>query len=133
MAKKNKIVLYKLLPFGNGFINPANIERGGTVWDPSTNKNPSELIFVGEINPDLVKQAPLPEGIIKVISASEMKKHFDELKNEQLKIYKRSLYKEQTDDLFIEAMREKILGNDTLWNEYLKKVEKIKSIKQVNE
>ena len=124
MANKNKIVLYKLQAFGNGFTAPPDIENGGVIWTHSNDVG--EIIFVGEIKKFKVDEKnKLPEGIIEVITATKKKKHFANLENEKLKLHKRKQFAKHADPLFIKALREKLLGDATAWKEYLKTVEKI--------
>jgi hypothetical protein len=126
MAKKNKIVLYKLQLFGTGFIAPPDIENGGTIWEFST--EPANVVFVGEMESSLLKDG-LPESILEVVTVAKKKKHFEELAEFNLKAIKQKLFVKYADPHFIQASREKLLGNDVKWCAYIKRVDKIKAVK----
>ena len=131
-TKKNKIVLYSLLPFGNGFTVPANIINGGSVWENLG--EPGDMILVGEMSGELFgKGKELPEGVIKVITKKTKINHFDNIAEKTLKAYKKSLYVKHTDPHFYQAIREKLEGDDKKWKAYTKRVKVLKAVNQIPE
>jgi hypothetical protein len=121
----NKIVLYKLIPFGKGFIKPAEVINGGRIWEQSNNIE--DTIFVGEI--ELSKGEELPEGVVEIINKTKYAKHFKELSEVNLRKLKKEIYSKHIDPYFVEALRKKELGDDTKLKLLHKRAKKIKSLK----
>lgn len=124
MSKKKK-VLYKLKPEGVGYVHPEEISNG-KIWESA--KDIKDMIFVGEIDVDNVDNVPT---IIETISDSKVNKKLKDISKKDMQDFKAKCYAMYTDKLFMEAFREKELGNDKKWKEYLKKAKKIKSLKSI--
>lgn len=126
----NKIVLYKLIPFGNGFIAPTGIKNGGVLWE--SNGVTADMILVGEIDESLVSD-PLnfPEGILEIITKTKRTRHLNEQKAKALDDFKQACFKRDTDPMFVEAMRKKEMGNTKKWNIYVNRVNIIKNITSI--
>lgn len=122
-----KLVKYKLLKFGNGWITPPEIYEGGKIW--SQGSSIADMILVGKIANGTKKK--LPEGVIEVIKQSDIDDNDALLSDKALKSYKKSRYEKELDPLALEAMREKLQGDDTKWNEYMKKHEEIHSLTSI--
>jgi len=121
-----KWVKYKLLEFGSGFMTPNEVFEGGNVWE--NNSNIGDMILYGKAN---IENGILPEGVIEIISNQDIKNNNKNKKNNALKKYKQSMYKQQTDPIFIEALREKLEGDDTKWIIYLDKFDKIHKLTEI--
>ena len=126
----NKIVLYKLIPFGNGFIAPSEVVNGGTIWDE--NENIHEIVLCGECDAAFVKDpSNFPEGIIKVVTKTARTKQLNKGADDNLKEFKRKCFEQETDPLFTEAIRKKEMGNTIPWNNYIHLVKKIENLKSL--
>lgn len=110
-----RIVKYKLIKFGNGFITPPEVYDGGNYWE--YNSKIGDSILYGKADLDLRKS--LPEGIIEVITQEQLDIQLSSIKEIQLKNYKSKLYSNIADPLFMEAIAEKMQGRDEKWNKYL--------------
>jgi hypothetical protein len=123
-----QIVKYKLLKFGKGYVAPSEVRDGGEIW---THGNLGDTILVGKAS--ISDPDSLPEGIIEVISTEQLDKHRAERKQSGLKEHKRRLYKEETDHLFIEALRDKLVHKNTVkWDLYVKKYKEIHDLEEIS-
>ena len=120
---------YKLINFGKGFINPSDITNGGFVLENGSNV--SDMVFIGECSYE--KDDNLPEHILSIHTEIQIKKIKKNNSKQKLDIYKKHQYTKLCDPLFMEAHREKLLGNDKKWNEYIKLCKKIKGLKKIGE
>jgi hypothetical protein len=125
-----KKIIFKFIPYKNGFIPPPNVKTI-KIWE--NNVDAAETIFLGEIDKSFVDNKDLPKNVIGVVSEKKIKSHFETKKNKTVKKNKRSLYKKYCDKYFIEAFREKELGDSTKWDAYIKRVEKIKNLKSTKD
>ena len=119
-----KLVKYKLEKVPNGFKHPDYIEDGGYVWQ---NGRPCDMIFVGKTE---IRKGELPPCVLEVITKAKLDKHKKETQAKLITKYRAERYAKEADPLFIEAFREKELGNDKKWKQYLKICEEIKNSKK---
>lgn len=125
----NKLVKYQLIKFGNGYMTPSDIVNGGKIWE---NGNIKKMVLVGEIDESLVQDPNnYPDGVIEVITEEQYNNHFKDLNDTSLKNFKKKKYERETDPLFIEAIREKMLGRNEKWNEYLMKCKQIYNLTKI--
>ena len=118
---------YKLLHTKRGYVNPDDITNSGFVLKTGTNC--SDMVFIGEC--EYKKGDILPKHILSIHSEKEINKIKKDKDKDKLKEYKQEKYKQFCDPLFIEAIREKMTGNETKWNNYIKICKKVKGIKEV--
>ena len=123
----NKIVLYKLIPTDGGLGMPPNIVNGGRIWEHSS--NPNEIVFVGEMDSKLIGKDKLPDGIVEVITKTKLNKKFTSIAEQRAKKIKKGLYEKYCDPHFIEALKDREMGDEKKWKQYQKRVKKIKSLK----
>ena len=124
-TKKLKFVLYKLQSFGNGYINPNGL-KNGTIWENAD--SPADIIFVCEVDANEIKDM---DGVLEVISKAKYNKHFKNQKQNLIKQFKKKCFIKFTDAHFIEALREKELGKAKKWEQYLLRVNTIKTLKEI--
>ena len=124
MAKK--LVKYKLIKFGNGYISPPGITDGGKIWQNTGSIG--EMILVGTF--DVGKEA-LPEGIIEVVTKKDWDAKQNEHSSNVLAKFKQDAYTKHTDPLFVEALRDKEQGKLDKWNTYLDKCKKIHDLTKI--
>jgi len=108
-----KLVKYKLLPFGKGHVAPAGVKNLG-IW--SASGKVEDMILVGSV----ADGSTMPDGVLEVITAKQWDDQKNGIKTQALKEHKKKLYSEKADPLFIEAYRKKELGDLSKWKEYIK-------------
>ncbi len=123
-----KFVLYKLLKFGNGHVTPPGIVDGGSIW--SKGEKIDDTIFIGKINCD-ENTKTLPEGVIETVEQDKIDEMTKSRDATALSNYKKKMYSKHTDPMFIEAMRDKLTGDETKWKKYLEIITKIKKLKTI--
>lgn len=124
-----KLVKYKLIKFGNGYMCPTGIVNGGNVWEHSNDIN--QMILVGSY--DVVDGQVLPEGILEVITEEQWNNRLSEIQSAALNKFKEDSYKNITDPLFIEALRDKQNAKYEKWDIYLKKYQVIHDLTEIPE
>lgn len=124
VVKMDVFVKYKLLNFGNGLIKPPEIFEGGKIWQMG--QSIKDSIFLGKIK--YAEGMKLPDGVITIVDKGEVSNHDDEVKSLKLKQLKQKAFAEKCDPLFVQAVREKELGDDSKWKKYLIECEKIKAM-----
>lgn len=122
-----KLVLYKLVKFGNGHITPQNVYEGGVIW--SKGAGLEDTVFVGKVKTD--GKSPLPEGVLEAIEPERLEAKRKERDAETLKNYKKRMYSKHADPLFIEAMRDKTLGDSSKWDKYVELCGRIKALSEI--
>lgn len=122
-----RLVKYKLIKFGNGYITPPEVYDGGNFWE-YTNKIQDSILY-GKADLDLRKS--LPEGIIEVITQEQLTEQLTLLKGNNLKNYKSKLYTKYCDPLLNEALAEKLQGREEKWNIYLSKRQEIYELTEI--
>lgn len=122
MANKTKIVLYKLQPFGKGFVVPANIKKCGEIWEDA--ENPGDVIFVGEVDEDKLEDTTY----IKVVTKTAKTQHFKDAAATRVKQFKKKMFKKYVEPFFAEAYTRKEMGDTKMWNKYIKRMEKVDAI-----
>jgi len=128
----DKIVKYKLIPFGNGLVTPTDIKSGGEIWEQ--NSDVKEMILVGKIDSTLVADPNnFPKGIVEVITQTKLTQRRNKLKAGALDSKKAELYKRDTEALLFEGIRERELGKPAKWNKYLNRCTKIKALTAIPE
>ena len=123
-----KFVLYKLLKFGNGHVTPPGVFDGGSVW--MKNEKIDDTVFIGKIKTGDNSKG-LPEGVIETVEQNKIDEMMKKRDEQTLNNYKKKMYSKHTDPMFIEAMRDKMSGNEAKWKKYLEICSKIKELKAV--
>lgn len=120
-------VKYKLVKRGTGWGTPDGIIEGGHIYKWS--KNIQEMVFTGKC--DITKG--FPDGVLEIIDEKSKKLNDTSLEESALDDLKKQRYSKEADPLFIEAVRKKLLGDDTKWNEYVSKCDEIRNLGKPSE
>jgi hypothetical protein len=122
-------VKYKLIKNGKGYIIPPEISKGtGNIFENSSNI--IDIIFYGETE-DVYVEKTLPKGIIAITTKEEIDAQTVKKQKDYLTELKSKLYVKYCDPYFYEALREKELGNNTKWNQYVARCLKIKAVTDI--
>ena len=122
-----KFILYKLIKFGNAHITPPGVFDGGSIWTKA--EKIDETVFIGKINSG--DGDKLPEGVIEIVEKDKIDEMTTKRDEQALTNYKKRAYAKYSDPLFIEAMRDKMIGDETKWKKYLEVCSKIKNVKEI--
>ena len=119
-----KLVKYKLIPFGKGHVAPAGVKNVG-IW--SAGSKVEDMILVGST----ADGSKLADGVIEVVTAKQWDDQKAGVQSQALKDHKKKLYALKADPLFIEAYRKKEMGDLSKWKDYLKVCKSIDDLSEL--